>query len=63
MQDMSSDISTLVNNAWKNGELTQLNNQYQKALTNWFVNKFKENRILTNEFPMGPKWHKKHGRV
>ena len=32
MQDMSSDISTLVNNAWKNGELTQLNNQYQKAL-------------------------------
>ena len=35
----------------------------QKALTNWFVNKFKENRILTNEFPMGPKWHKKHGRV
>lgn len=33
MQDMSSDISTLVNNAWKNGELTQLNNQYQKALT------------------------------
>ena len=33
MQDMNSDISTLVNNAWKNGELTQLNNQYQKALT------------------------------
>lgn len=32
MQDMSSDISTLVNNAWKNGELTQLNNSYQNAL-------------------------------
>jgi len=32
MQDMSSDISTLVNNAWKNGELTDLNNSYKNAL-------------------------------
>ena len=33
MQDMSSDISTLVNNAWKNGELTDLNNSYKNALS------------------------------
>tara|TARA_R100001460_G_scaffold785_7_gene3489 strand:+ start:15274 stop:16992 length:1719 start_codon:yes stop_codon:yes gene_type:complete len=32
MQDMSSDISILVNNAWKNGELTELNNSYKNAL-------------------------------
>ena len=33
MQDMSSDISTLVNNVWRNGELTDLNNSYKNALS------------------------------
>ena len=34
----------------------------QKALTNWFIKKFKENKILTNDFPMFYEWHKKWGR-
>ena len=34
----------------------------QKALTNWFIKKFKENKVLTNAFPMGYEWHKKWGR-
>ena len=32
MQDLNSDVSTLINNAWKNSELTFLNNTYQQAL-------------------------------
>ena len=34
----------------------------QKALTDWFVNKFKENKLLQSEFPLGYDWHKKWGR-
>ena len=32
MQDLNSDVSTLINNTWKGSELTFLNNAYQKAL-------------------------------
>ena len=32
MQDLNSDVSTLINNTWKGSELTFLNNAYQQAL-------------------------------
>ena len=35
----------------------------QEALTNWFVTKFRENKILQSFFPVGYQWHKKHGRL
>ena len=34
----------------------------QKALTDWFINQFKKNKILQSEFPLGYDWHKKFGR-
>ena len=35
----------------------------QKVLTDWFVKRFKELKLLTKDFPLGYDWHKKHGRL